>query len=69
MIQKGVVHGYYGGSSQYDVHMGTGDHDDPQACDQNKGWAPIYCKNWLYLDSFDQAGKVNPSDYFENRYW
>ena len=37
---KGVVHGYYGGSSQYDVHMGTGDHNDPQACDQNRGWAP-----------------------------
>jgi hypothetical protein len=62
---KGIVHGYYGGSSQYDVHMGTGDHNDPQACDQNRGWAPIYCKNWLYLDSFDRGGKVNLSDYFE----
>ena len=55
---KGVVHGYYGGSSQYDVHMGTGDHATiHKLVIRNKGWAPIYCKNWLYLDSFDQAGR------------
>ena len=61
----GGVYGYYGGSDDYDIHMGAGDHNDPQACDQNKGWAPIYCKSWLYLDTFDRAGHINPSDYFD----
>jgi hypothetical protein len=62
---KGIVHGYYGGSYDYDIHMGAGDHNDPQACEENKGWSPIYCKNWLYIDSFDRAGHINPKDYFE----
>ncbi|MEP7321531.1 MAG: hypothetical protein ABI761_06415 [Saprospiraceae bacterium] len=67
---KNIVYGYYGGGTKYDVHLGAGDHNDPQACEENKGWAPIYCKSWLYLDSFsvplgDRAGPINPLDYFE----
>ena len=61
----GVIYGYYGGSAKYDLHMGSGDHNDPQACSENKGWAPIYCRPWLYIDSFDQGGKVNPYALFK----
>ncbi|MBK9928620.1 MAG: CHRD domain-containing protein [Saprospiraceae bacterium] len=61
---KGVWHGYYGGSDFLGVHIDADAHDDPDACEFNKGWAPIYCRSWLYLDSFDQAGHVNPKDYF-----
>ncbi|MBK8514429.1 MAG: hypothetical protein IPL56_19705 [Saprospiraceae bacterium] len=61
---KGVVHGYYGGSDFLGIHTDPADHSDPDACEWNKGWAPIYCRSWLYLDSFDQAGHVNPKDYF-----
>ncbi|MBK7609178.1 MAG: hypothetical protein IPI18_19250 [Saprospiraceae bacterium] len=59
-----VVHGYYGGSDFLGIHTDPADHSDPDACEWNKGWAPIYCRSWLYLDSFDQAGHVNPKDYF-----
>jgi hypothetical protein len=68
---KGVVHGYYGGSDFLGIHTDPADHSDPDACEFNKGWAPIYCRSWLYIDSFparqsggDQAGHVNPKDYF-----
>ena len=52
-----IPYGYYGGSDFLGIHVNEDDHGDPQACRESKGWAPIYCKPWLLLDSFDQAGK------------
>ena len=66
-IQK-VIHGYYGGNNQYDVY-GHRDHNDPQACDQNRGWAPSIVRTgytWIHLIG---RKKSTLSDYFENRYW
>jgi hypothetical protein len=60
---KGIVHGYYGGSDFVQNHSAD-DHAPQVGCPNGDTWAPIYCKDWLLLDSADQAGKVNPSDYF-----
>ncbi|MBK6815956.1 MAG: hypothetical protein IPG82_11005 [Saprospiraceae bacterium] len=50
-------HGYYGGSDFLGIHTDPADHSDPDACEWNKGWAPIYCKVWLYLDTLT-AGRT-----------
>jgi hypothetical protein len=58
-------YGYYGGSDFLGIHVNEDDHSDPQACNASKGWAPIYCKPWLLLDSFDQAGHQDYASYFD----
>ena len=63
--QKGVEHGYYGGSDFLGIHQD--EHETADACgyDNAHHWAPIYCRSWLYLDSFDSAGQIDPKQYFE----
>ncbi|MFZ1714869.1 MAG: hypothetical protein WAT88_06220, partial [Saprospiraceae bacterium] len=61
---KGTIHGYYGGSTYIVNHTPGNDHADPTGCATDQ-WAPIYCRAWLLLDSLDEAGKVNPKDYFD----
>ncbi|MGB4900373.1 MAG: hypothetical protein WBP00_06320, partial [Saprospiraceae bacterium] len=40
----------------------------PNSTESNRkdlnSWSPIYCHTWLCLDKTDQAGKLNPKDYF-----
>jgi len=67
---KGVEHGFYGGSSFMGIHYDN-EHqsksDTNAACgyDEKHNWAPIYCRSWLYIDSFDSAGKIDPKLYFD----
>jgi hypothetical protein len=61
---KGTIHGYYGGSTYIVNHTPGNDHADPTGCATDQ-WSPIYCRSWLLLDSLDEAGKVNPKDYFD----
>jgi len=63
---KGVTHGYYGGSDFLGIHFDN-DHQSAEACgyDYTHHWAPIYCRSWLYVDSFDSAGHIDPKLYFE----
>ncbi|MEP7269225.1 MAG: right-handed parallel beta-helix repeat-containing protein, partial [Saprospiraceae bacterium] len=63
---KGNVYGYYGGSDFLGIHPNGNDHDDPQACASAQGWAPIYCRQWLLLDSTDQPGHVDYKSYFDH---
>jgi len=62
---KGVEHGYYGGSDFLGIHLD--EHEIADACgyDNAHFWAPIYCRSWLYVDSFDTAGQIDPKQYFE----
>jgi hypothetical protein len=67
---KGIIHGYYGGSSFVQNHTGSDEHAPKVGCPDGDTWAPIYCRAWLLLDSFDiyykdQAGKINPKDHFD----
>jgi len=59
----GTIHGYYGGSDHITNHaIGVSDHGSPQApgCPEGNSWSPIYCRDWLLLDQYDQAGKIEP---------
>jgi len=62
---KGVEHGYYGGSDFLGIHRD--EHESADACgyDNVHHWAPIYCRSWLYVDSFDATGQIDPKQYFE----
>ena len=62
---KGVDHGYYGGSDFLGIHRD--EHETADACgyDNAHFWSPIYCRSWLYVDSFDAAGQIDPKQYFE----
>ncbi|MEP7268932.1 MAG: SdrD B-like domain-containing protein [Saprospiraceae bacterium] len=61
---RGKVHGYYGGSDYITNHLG-GDHAPSVGCPNGSQWAPIYCKKWLLLDSFDNPGKIDAKSYFD----
>jgi len=63
---KGTIHGYYGGSDFLGIHFDN-DHNNADACgyDSKHHWAPIYCRSWLYVDSFDSAGHIDPKLYFD----
>jgi len=62
---KGVDHGYYGGSDFLGIHRD--EHETADACgyDNAHFWSPIYCRSWLFVDSFDAAGQIDPKQYFE----
>ncbi|MBP6793914.1 MAG: hypothetical protein KA143_02615 [Saprospiraceae bacterium] len=60
----GRIHGYYGGSENVNTHAAADDHLPGTGCDLDK-WSPIYCRKWLLLDSFDNAGKIDPKTYFD----
>ncbi|HNT22143.1 MAG TPA: hypothetical protein PKL70_17025, partial [Saprospiraceae bacterium] len=59
---EGTIHGYYGGLGYYDEEEHGSDcgHYDHQ-----NNWAPKYCREWLYLDSFDTSGQIDPKSYFD----
>jgi len=56
----GTIHGYYGGYGAEDEHAPDCGHYD-----HKKNWAPVYCREWLYLDSFETGGIIVPETYFE----
>ena len=58
------VHGYYGGSDYVENHGSGEEHAPSVGCAGDK-WSPIYCREWLLLDSNDQAGKIDPKTYFD----
>ena len=63
----GKIHGYYGGSDHITNHsVDVSEHNGPQApgCGEQDSWSPIYCRDWLLLDNYDQAGKIDPKQYF-----
>jgi len=65
---KEVEHGYYGGSDFLGIHRDEHETADAGAAcgyDNAHHWAPIYCRSWLYVDSFDAAGQIDPKQYFE----
>ncbi len=55
--------GYYGGPLLIDSHDDHG--FEPAPCDEKENsWKPIYCKEWLCLDTFDQGKKADYKSYF-----
>ncbi|MEP7266712.1 MAG: T9SS type A sorting domain-containing protein [Saprospiraceae bacterium] len=54
----------------YGCNVYGGSHPDEHGimipCDNNNGWAPLYCRSWLILDTNDAAGKVNPRERFDS---
>ena len=64
-------HGYYGGPKDFDHGHGYG-YEYSNPCEElydwykDGNWQPIYCRNWLILDYFDDPsyGKPDPEDYF-----
>lgn len=58
-----TVYGYYGGSVKqtHDEHPIQVD-----ACgyDEINNWQPVYCRDWLELDRFDNIQKTNPAELF-----
>jgi len=62
---KGKEHGYYGGSDFLGIHRDEHETDDACGYDNAHFWSPIYCRSWLYVDSFDAAGQIDPKQYFE----
>ena len=62
---SGKWYGYYGGPiliKSHDDHSGF--EEINCAAEYTTGWQPVYCKEWLCLDSLDTGGKVNYKKYF-----
>ncbi|HQW02104.1 MAG TPA: hypothetical protein PLR30_06495, partial [Saprospiraceae bacterium] len=62
----GTIHGYYGGSDHITDHAPDINDHAPQGpgCNDGNSWSPIYCRDWLLLDTHDLAGKIDPKSYF-----
>ena len=62
---SGKWYGYYGGPILIKSHDDHADFEEINcAAEYKSGWQPVYCKEWLCLDSLDTGGKVNYKKYF-----
>lgn len=52
--------GWYGCKSYFPTHIDENGQPMPCNTESVSSWSPIYCHNWLCLDSTDQTGIVNP---------
>lgn len=67
--RSGKYYGYYGGPLLIPTHEDHSGYAETTCFDnqmeyEKVAWQPIYCKEWLCLDSLDKGGKVNYRSYF-----